>query len=70
MRIIKKIKGRSAISMPVCEQYHAYPSPAPTSAQTYQQLTVVVLTLLLPWVIKTELLFTISMQYQPDKWWE
>ena len=28
------------------------------------------LTLLLPWVIKTEFLLTIPIQYQADKWWE
>ena len=27
------------------------------------------LTLLLPWVTKTEFLLTISIQCQPDKWW-
>ena len=28
------------------------------------------LTLLLPWVIKTEFLLMIPIQYQADKWWE
>ena len=28
------------------------------------------LTLKLPWVTKTEFLLTISMLYQPDKWWD
>ena len=29
-----------------------------------------ILTLYLPWVTSIELLITISIQYQVDKWWE
>ena len=37
---------------------------------THSGDSILFLTLQLPWVIKTEFLFTISIQYHADKWWE